>query len=266
MAGKLPRLSRKAWAYVVVWSSIITLCMVIVAAIAATASMLFVSGHIDPPLVATAIVLPAIIAPPFLVSLLAYQHRLRQSNAELQELAYRDAMLGCMNRRGFTASLDIALEYASPHRPCALLVIDADNFKQVNDRFGHDRGDSALQAIADAIKTAIRASDVLGRIGGEEFGVFLPGASETTAWALAERIRETVAATRFAPEGEAYQLSVSIGGAVATRPTPFSDLYRAADQRLYAAKQDGRNRSAFSQPQADAPAQFPVRPEASAVA
>jgi diguanylate cyclase len=123
----------------------------------------------------------------------------------------------------------------------ALLVIDADHFKMVNDYFGHDCGDEALQLMARTIKASVRDGDLVGRIGGEEFGVFLKEASLDNATMTAERIRRSVATASFTPDGTDHQLSVSIGGAHFDSRISFTDLFRIADQRLYEAKQSGRN-------------------------
>lgn len=245
MVGFIPKLPSKAWANIMQWTVGTTLVTTFVSLIVACAIMWVFNGFVDIPGVLTALILPIVLTPGIVISLSVRHQKLALANATLHQLAYNDSMLDCMNRRGFTSTLDIGLQYASPHRPCALLIIDVDNFKQVNDRFGHDRGDQALQSIAKAIKSAIRTADVLGRIGGEEFGAFLPGTDEAHARIIAERICEAVAATRFAPDGHPHSLSVSVGGAIATEVTQFSTLYRAADQRLYAAKQGGRNRASF---------------------
>jgi diguanylate cyclase (GGDEF)-like protein len=121
-------------------------------------------------------------------------------------------------------------------------MIDADNFKAINDLFGHDAGDEALTIIARSIRAVLRAGDLVGRMGGEEFGVFLPGADQQSAHAVAERIRRSVNLAVFAPDGRQRSLSVSVGGVVFTGQAAFSDLFRIADQRLYGAKQTGRNR------------------------
>ena len=123
-------------------------------------------------------------------------------------------------------------------------MIDADNFKAINDLFGHDAGDEALTIIARSIRAVLRAGDLVGRMGGEEFGVYLPGSDQRGTEIIAERIRRSVNLAVFAPDGRQRPLSVSIGGAVFEGPASFSDLFRIADQRLYGAKQTGRNRSA----------------------
>lgn len=246
MVGSIPKLPGKAWASVVFCTITVTLASAAVSVAAAITLMIVFIGEIDVFLTAIALILPLIVTPPIVLILTIRHQQLKLANDELRELAYKDSMLGCMNRRGFTAALDIALQYASPHRACALLIIDADNFKRVNDQFGHDQGDLALQVIADAIKSAIRASDILGRIGGEEFGAFLPGTDEESAREIAHRICMAVSTANFAPDGLQHALSVSVGGAIATEATQFATLYRAADQRLYAAKNSGRNRAHFS--------------------
>jgi diguanylate cyclase len=127
-------------------------------------------------------------------------------------------------------------------REGALLIIDVDHFKNVNDSFGHDCGDEALKIIAQAIKGVVREIDLVGRIGGEEFSVFLPGTDPNRTQLVAERIRAAVSTVEFYPTGNRCDLSVSVGGAIYDREATFSELFRQADQRLYAAKQNGRNR------------------------
>ena len=98
------------------------------------------------------------------------------------------------------------------------------------------------EIIAQAIKGVVREIDLVGRIGGEEFSVFLPGTDANKTQLVAERIRAAVSTVEFYPAGSRCDLSVSVGGAIYDRQATFSDLFRQADQRLYAAKQNGRNR------------------------
>jgi diguanylate cyclase (GGDEF)-like protein len=127
----------------------------------------------------------------------------------------------------------------------AFLVIDADHFKLVNDRYGHQKGDDALQLIARAIQTALRQGDIVGRIGGEEFGVFLPKAGFAQAGIVAERIRSQINEIEFPPATRKHVLSVSVGGVAFGGQTAYDDLFRVADQCLYSAKAKGRNRVIF---------------------
>jgi len=165
--------------------------------------------------------------------------QLAATHRRLAEKASRDDMTGMLNRETFFAALDGSRRRSDRG---ALLIIDADHFKKINDRFGHLTGDDALLEIAGAISRGVRVGDVLGRIGGEEFGAFLIGASEEEASAVAERIRREVEQIRFKPaEAEQVPLTVSIGGTVCSLGATVSELMRAADRHLYEAKNRGRN-------------------------
>lgn len=194
------------------------------------------------------ILLPLCLALPLLFFFMNKLRQLAIAQHALQVLASTDSLTAVLNRGAFTMLVDAYLERASATVPAnipagALLVVDADHFKAINDSFGHEQGDVALRLIAETIKGELRGSDLVGRIGGEEFGVFLPGASPELARRVADRIRERVAEAVFRPAGKQQGLSVSIGGASFDRPVLFSDLYRAADARLYKAKAAGRNRT-----------------------
>lgn len=168
---------------------------------------------------------------------------LAAAHRRLEEKASRDTMTGMLNRESFFAALDRSRRKTDRG---ALLIIDADHFKKINDNFGHLTGDKALLEIAAAVRRAVRAGDVLGRIGGEEFGAFLTGASDEEAMRVAERIRSEVEAIRFRPSDEdVVPLTVSIGGTPCASGANVSDLMRAADKYLYEAKNRGRNLAIF---------------------
>jgi diguanylate cyclase (GGDEF)-like protein len=168
---------------------------------------------------------------------------LAEAHRRLAERAMRDSMTGLFNRESFFAELDASRR--GDNRG-VLLLIDADHFKKINDGFGHLVGDEALLAIAAAIGRATRRSDIVARVGGEEFAAFLVGASDQEAATVAERIRREVEVTRFEANGAGpIPLTVSIGGAICVRDATVSELMRAADCRLYAAKRAGRNRIIF---------------------
>ncbi|KQX40559.1 hypothetical protein ASD04_07550 [Devosia sp. Root436] len=166
------------------------------------------------------------------------------TNRRLGLVARTDSLTACLNRGAFTGKVGTLLTQRAHGSSGALLMIDADNFKAINDLFGHDAGDEALTIIARSIRTILRAGDLVGRMGGEEFGVYLPDVDQHSAEAVAERIRRSVNLAVFAPDGKQRSLSVSIGGVAFEGPASFSDLFRIADQRLYGAKQTGRNRVA----------------------
>jgi diguanylate cyclase (GGDEF)-like protein len=165
------------------------------------------------------------------------------AHARLAEKASRDDMTGMLNRESFFVALEAS---RGGEQRGALLIIDADHFKKINDSYGHLVGDDALLKIAAAISRAVRKEDVLGRIGGEEFGAFLPGATDGEAVYVAERIRHEVEMIRFRPTGDrTLPLTVSVGGTACPTEATVSELMRAADRRLYEAKQNGRNLAIF---------------------
>jgi diguanylate cyclase (GGDEF)-like protein len=190
------------------------------------------------------VLIPAVIAPPAFFFLLTMVRQLTQARQQLEVVASTDSLTSCLNRAAFATLVEAYLEKFS-HTPTshgAMLVIDVDYFKRVNDALGHDVGDEALKAIASAIRGTLRNVDLVGRLGGEEFSVFLPGAPPEQCAEIAERIRLAVDRIEFAPDNERWPLSVSIGGIIFGSTATFSDLYRSADRQLYEAKRRGRNR------------------------
>lgn len=168
--------------------------------------------------------------------------QLAAAHRRLAEKASRDDMTGMLNRESFFAALDGSRRKSDRG---ALLIIDADHFKSINDRLGHDCGDQALKLIAQAIKGQLRGGDLVGRIGGEEFGVFLPGVDPSQSWVVAESIRRRIREMDFSPGGRPCPLSVSIGGTSFTGPTTYEEIFSAADRRLYTAKSNGRDQVSF---------------------
>lgn len=175
---------------------------------------------------------------------LAVAHaELADAHARLAERARRDDMTGMLNRESFFAALEAARREAETG---TLLIIDADNFKRINDDYGHLAGDKALLLITDAIDATLHTEDLRGRIGGEEFAVFLAGSSPGQSRETAERIRLAVQRIDFRPEHDRRMpLSVSIGGSWHRPAAMVSELMREADSHLYAAKRAGRNRVVF---------------------
>jgi diguanylate cyclase len=193
----------------------------------------------------SATVLPIVLAGPLFYYLTKKLRELAIVNHRLTDIAATDSLTECLNRRAFTRNVDQWLSHPDDERKVAvgaLLIIDADHFKAVNDRFGHQRGDEALKLIAAAIKDVVRSRDSVGRLGGEEFGIFLPDAAPQRAAIVAERVRRAVSEAEFLPDGVRWRLTVSVGAVVFTQPTNFSELFKIADERLYLAKEMGRNR------------------------
>jgi diguanylate cyclase (GGDEF)-like protein len=165
--------------------------------------------------------------------------------AELADASRRDALTRLPNRRAFDEEL--AREVARAARTgaaVAMVVLDVDRFKAVNDTHGHAAGDAVLKAVAARAASVVRAGDLLARVGGEEFGILLPGADLARAAEAAERIRAALAAAPVEAAGRALSVTVSLGCAALAAGEAPEALVARADARLYEAKRDGRNRVA----------------------
>jgi two-component system cell cycle response regulator len=170
------------------------------------------------------------------------QDQLRERNAELDRMTRTDALTGVYNRRHLEEELTRQYAIARRQRhPVSVLLLDIDHFKQVNDTYGHPAGDLVLREFARRLRDDLRAGDIAGRWGGEEFLVVLPGADLSAAIEVAERIRRATARTPvITAEGE-IPLTVSGGCAVGPLDTPDDQVSRA-DTALYQAKAAGRDR------------------------
>ncbi|WP_417424581.1 GGDEF domain-containing protein [Hoeflea sp.] len=181
--------------------------------------------------------------------LLLYKMRqLAIAHHEISIIASTDNLTAVLNRGAFKMLVDAYLQQSMrqpAHNAGAFLVIDADHFKSINDRYGHQEGDVALKLIAQTIQTSLRQGDIVGRIGGEEFGVFLPKANLDQAGIVAGRIRRDINEIEFPPSARTHALSVSVGGAAFGGHTAYDDLFRVADKCLYSAKAGGRNQVIF---------------------
>jgi diguanylate cyclase (GGDEF)-like protein len=170
--------------------------------------------------------------------------RARRERDMAHHLADHDALTGVLNRRALIKRLHDAVAQARPHPSLlALIFLDMDHFKSVNDRFGHPTGDACLRAVAEAIADELRPTDSLGRYGGEEFVILLPGTTHENAMAVAERIRLGIEALHVHARGNSLQTTASMGVASLLGPTDsVDDLIARADDALYRAKTQGRNR------------------------
>ena len=261
MTNRLRDLPATAWRRVLFWTGLITAVSVVASVTVSCLLLDTLSQGINGPGLVAAIVLPVILGGPMMFYMSLRHQQLNVANRRLDILASTDWLTDTLNRRAFTSNASALLEATSVHLG-TLLVIDADNFKSINDRFGHEAGDEALQLLARTIAASLRDTDLVGRLGGEEFGVFLADCDYDTATIAAERIRVAVACLDFAPGGVAHHLSVSIGGATAIDRSRFAELFRIADQQLYGAKSSGRNRVELVRmpPSIDTPANGNVPP------
>jgi diguanylate cyclase (GGDEF)-like protein len=168
----------------------------------------------------------------------------RRALSEAERRAETDPLTGVLNRRSLIERLEAAcLRAQARDMPIALLFIDLDHFKQINDSYGHLAGDACLAAVVAPIQAELRQSDVVGRYGGEEFIVILSSASASAAHPIAERIRERVASVRVEGYGAPIKLTCSIGVAASdTLGVWGKHLIARADEAVYAAKRSGRNR------------------------
>jgi diguanylate cyclase (GGDEF)-like protein/PAS domain S-box-containing protein len=167
-----------------------------------------------------------------------------QLNSRLEQLAMTDELTGLLNRRSFfnrgAEEIRRSLRY---HSPLSLLMVDIDDFKVVNDTYGHDAGDRMLRCVADTFLHNIRDIDVLARLGGEEFGILLPNTDIADATKLAERLRLAIEKTSCAVQGHQSGVTVSVGVATRTKDVQSIDnLLKRADTAMYQAKDQGRNR------------------------
>jgi two-component system cell cycle response regulator len=161
------------------------------------------------------------------------------------ESAARDALTGIANRRSFEERINAEIAFAVRHElPLAVLIVDVDHFKRVNDTHGHLGGDNVLQAVAKALDGSVRAEDMVARYGGEEFAIIARGSDPEGALMMAERLRKQVLATEVEYDGKTICVTVSIGMASldCCETKDRQTLLATADARLYRAKELGRNR------------------------
>lgn len=173
-----------------------------------------------------------------------YETRRAQAQKQLQRLALSDALTGVASREAFQRAVQRCLEEAE-HGGArwVLVLLDIDHFKAVNDRWGHDAGDKALQHVCVRLRQHLRASDFVGRLGGEEFGLLLRNTTRFDAEPLVERLRQDLVANPLLYAGNLISLSATFG--LAEWPGDGRDLeslYRCSDRRLYQGKEQGRNR------------------------
>jgi diguanylate cyclase (GGDEF)-like protein len=181
----------------------------------------------------------ALIIVGFLASILSeYQHHLIQ-------LATEDPLTRLLNRRGLADALAVSLATASRDGlATSAIMVDIDHFKKVNDNFGHETGDHVIKQTTDTLTRMARGSDVIARIGGEEFLLVLPNTDLNSARVLAERIRATIDEHPMQVHRQNIHITVSLGVACAEGAVNLDELGEAADRAMYLAKRGGRNRVA----------------------
>ena len=175
---------------------------------------------------------------------ISYFKRMRDYNVQLFELASHDPLTGVFNAGAYYRACDQMIHSSQrANQLFAVLFIDLDHFKSINDTYGHAVGDDVLRTVAQTIEATIRRSDVVGRIGGEEFSVFLPNTEVAGAQQLAETLRREIEKTQIEIDGVLLKVTASIG--VATKSLEqetMQAIQQHADQAMYEAKRGGRNR------------------------
>jgi diguanylate cyclase (GGDEF)-like protein len=169
----------------------------------------------------------------------AFERQLIAANQQLQELATTDTLTGIWNRRQMEATIDEAIDRSDRYgEPLTLILCDIDHFKTINDHLGHPVGDQVLIEFCRRIREQLRTSDGFGRWGGEEFLILLPQSEPDAALALAEKLRQLIAATPFSLAGT---VTASFGVAQRRKGESLTDWLQRLDGRLYASKEAGRN-------------------------
>ena len=169
--------------------------------------------------------------------------RLKRQERELARLAWTDSLTGAMNRGRFMELAGKEIDRVRRHGgKMSLLLLDVDHFKQINDRDGHAAGDAVLAELVRRWQSALRSHDLIGRVGGEEFGVLLPEIDARGAASVAEKLRGITDGLPFAFEGQLLRVTTSIGVATFAGGDDLPNLFRRADRALYDAKESGRNR------------------------
>lgn len=173
----------------------------------------------------------------------SYERKLQAQNKELERLASQDGLTNIYNRLTFQALAEKSFAQAKRNEwVLCYMMIDIDLFKNINDTYGHHVGDTVLKQCVDIMQNQLRSSDIIGRIGGEEFGIVLLQTPKHEALSLALRIRDAVAKSLFSYEGTPIAVTISIGlAALKEEDTILSDIEKRADKALYAVKNGGRN-------------------------
>jgi diguanylate cyclase (GGDEF)-like protein len=167
----------------------------------------------------------------------------QKDDDRMRRLATIDYLTDTLNRHAFFERAESARRLAlRQDKPMALLMLDLDHFKQLNDNHGHASGDEALRRFSAAVRALLREQDLMGRLGGEEFALLLPGTALDGAQLVAERVRAAVQGTALPADVGAYRMTVSIGLVVLDGDEQLTSALARADHALYAAKTGGRNR------------------------
>ena len=167
----------------------------------------------------------------------AHVAQLEARVGELDQLAHQDSLVDLPNRRGFMRELERLVDQAKRYgEPSAMLFVDLDGLKMINDTFGHKAGDGSLIQVAELLVGGVRRSDVVARIGGDEFGILLAHADEANAHETAARLTDLICDCEFTHDGDALPLSVAIGVAMIDPADEPQTIMARADEEMYRRK------------------------------
>ncbi|MBI4762968.1 MAG: GGDEF domain-containing protein [Chloroflexi bacterium] len=221
----------------------VTIASILISIILTTVLTILLSGGIATSSMIIATVVPTLIAPPFAYITLRLTYQLDLAEERLRQLAITDELTQAYNRRYF---IEIATKVLAGTKrygdSFAIIIFDIDDFKRINDTYGHAAGDQVLRMISEICTTHIRDSDIFARYGGEEFVILVQRCSPTDIVKFAERIRITLSQARVLYNQVEIQFTVSMGAGIFDSQTPDLDtILTRADAALYAAKKQGKN-------------------------
>ncbi|UDF32596.1 UNVERIFIED_ORG: GGDEF domain-containing protein (plasmid) [Roseateles sp. XES5] len=179
------------------------------------------------------------VALPLLYTCSRMARRIASLRLEVQRAGQRDGLTACLNEQTFSALVDTYADRRTAGKDTTrgtVVLIHLDELQSINDRFGHSWGNDALVKVAAAIRGTVRQGDIVGRVSGNQFGVFLPGANETDAKGVAERIHTSVTGIAFFPTGIRHPLSIRAGAVIVADQAKFDTLLKAAESTLELAR------------------------------
>lgn len=180
--------------------------------------------------------------------------KLRDKNIQIEKISKVDELTGLYNRRYLIEQFELFLKRAQRYRfSLAMIILDMDYLKEINDSYGHLAGDSSLRTISEVMKQRVRATDICSRIGGDEFCILLDAIKKEDLAQLCEKLRMEVSEKELSyrtKNGSPVKISVSIGACIfgPTEEFSFDDIYHSIDSALYESKKKGRNRVSFIEP------------------
>jgi len=239
--------------------TVVAASVVLSMVITACTTLIFPQLSLFPALVISGVI-PLLLATPITWQFCSIIAELEKAERHLKTLAMTDDLTGLANRRKFVETAKGHLSYVRRFGgQVALIILDIDHFKDINDTHGHQMGDAVLQGLSKPLGDQLREVDTLARIGGEEFAILLPHTSVDEAFNVAERIRQSVEerSPELTPTGEKMTISLGISLAEGYEAN-FEDLFDQADKALYMAKDQGRNRTEISDVWLSETADMPV--------